>query len=301
MGTFGLLTELSPLNSQDLEPRAYSNIPVALNFILAGYVYSAGGVVFDPAVPLENANFKVHGSVLAYARSIKIGRMSGKIDMVVPYVWLSGTADFNGQPVSRDVSGLGDPRFRMSLNFIGSPALPLSGFKDYKQKLIVGASLQIRVPVSQYDPDRLVNIGTNRFTFKPELGLSRTVGRLYLELSGGMAFYTVNHDFYQGKTRSQEPIGSVQGHFIYTFKRGIWTSLDGTYYWGGSTTVNGVKGDDLQKNTRLGLTFALPVNLHNSLKFYYSTGVSTRTGTDFNVVGLAWQYRWGGGLPKAKQ
>ena len=84
---------------------------------------------------------------------------------------------------------------------------------------------------------------------------------------------------------------------IYTFKRGIWASLDGTYYWGGSTTVDGVKGDDLQKNTRLGFTFALPFNLHNSLKFYFSTGVSTRTGTDFNVVGLAWQYRWGRNFP----
>ena len=106
-----MLSGLSSTYAQDLEPRAYSNIPVGLNFALAGYAYSAGGVVFDPAVPLENANFKIHGSVFAYARSIKIGRMSGKIDMIVPYVWLSGTADFQGQPVSREVSGLGDPRF----------------------------------------------------------------------------------------------------------------------------------------------------------------------------------------------
>jgi hypothetical protein len=288
-----LLSRLFSSYGQDLEPRAYSNIPVGLNFALAGYAYSTGGVAFDPAVPLDNANFKIHGSVFGYARSMKIWRMSGKIDMVLPYAWLSGTADLQGQPVSREVSGLGDPRFRISLNFIGSPALPLSGFKDYKQKLIIGASLQIRVPLSQYDPERLVNIGTNRFTIKPELGLSRTVGRLYLELSGGVAFYTVNKEFYQGKTRSQEPIGSAQGHVIYTFKRGIWTSLDGTYYWGGSTTVDGVKGDDLQQNTRLGLTVALPVNLHNSLKLYLSAGVLTRTGTDFNVTGLAWQYRWG--------
>jgi hypothetical protein len=293
-----LLFELSAVQAQDLEPRAYSNIPVGLNFVLAGYGYTAGGVLFDPAVPLENANIKIHGSVFAYARSIKIGGMSGKIDMILPYAWLSGTADFQGQPVSRVVSGFGDPRIRMTLNFIGSPALPLSGFKDYKQELIVGASLQIFMPFGQYDPDRLVNIGTNRFTFKPELGISRTVGHLYLEASGGAAFYTINHEFYQGKTRSQHPIGSVQGHVIYTFKRGIWTSLDGTYYWGGSTTVDGVEGNDLQKNTRLGFTFALPLNIHNSLKLYLSTGVSTRTGSDFNAIGLAWQYRWGKGFPK---
>jgi hypothetical protein len=301
LSAFMFLSGFCPAGSQDLEPRAYSNIPVGLNFILAGYAYTAGGVVFDPAVPLENANIKIHGSVFAYARSIKIGGMSGKIDMILPYAWLSGTADFQGEEVSREVSGLGDPRIRMTLNFIGSPPLPLSGYKDYKQDLIVGASLQIFMPLGQYDPDRLVNLGTNRFTIKTELGMSKTVSRLYLELAGGAAFYTTNHEFYQGKTRSQKPIGSVQGHVIYTFKGGIWTSLDGTFYWGGSTTVDGVVGNDLQKNTRLGFTFALPLNMHNSLKLYLSTGVSTRTGSDFNAIGLAWQYRWGGGLPGGKK
>jgi hypothetical protein len=291
--------KLTTVHAQDLEPRAYTNIPVKMNFLVAGYAYSAGGVLFDPAVPLENANIKIHGTVFAYARSIKVGRMSGKVDMILPFAWLSGTADFQGQPVSREVSGLGDARVRMSVNFIGAPALPLSGFKDYKQDLVVGASLQIYLPVGQYDPDRLVNIGTNRYTFKPELGISKKLGQLQLEMTSGVAIYTVNHDFYQGKTRSQEPIGSIQGHVNYNFKGGIWAAIDGTYYWGGKTTLEGVEGNDLQKNTRLGCTLSLPLNMHNSLKLYYSTGVSTRTGSDFDLVGAIWQYRWGGGLPKS--
>ena len=268
-----------------------------MNFILVGYAYSQGGVLFDPAVPLDNANIKIHGSVLAYARSVKVGGMSGRMDMILPHAWLSGTADFQGEPVSRVVSGLGDPRVRFSVNFIGSPAMPLSGFKDYKQDLVVGASLQVFLPLGQYDPERLVNIGTNRFAFKPELGISKTFGKLLLELSGGVSFYTVNHQFYNGKTRSQNPIGSVQGHAIYNFKGGIWAALDGTYYWGGRTTTDGVEGNDLQKNTRFGLTFALPVNIRNSLKLTLSTGVSTRTGSDFDAVGIVWQYKWGAGLP----
>ena len=291
-----LFTMQSPAYAQDLEPRAYSNIPVGLNFVLAGYAYTAGGVLFDPAVPLDNAKIKIHGAILAYARSIKIGKMSGKIDMVVPYAWLSGTAEFQGQSVSRYVSGFGDPRVRMTLNFVGAPALPLSGFKEYKQNLVIGASLQVFLPVSQYDPDKLVNIGTNRFTFKPELGISKTIWHLYLELAGGASFYTVNHDFYQEKTRSQAPIGYVQTHVVYNIWHGIWAAIDGTYYWGGRTTVDGVEGNDLQENSRIGLTFAAPVNIHNSLKLYMSTGVSTRTGSDFNLIGIIWQYRWGKGL-----
>jgi len=296
-----LLAELAPVVAQDLEPRAYTNIPVGVNFLVAGYAYSSGGVLFDPAVPLENAHINIHGSVFAYARSIKVGRMSGKVDMIVPYAWLSGTADFQGQTVSREISGFADPRFRMSVNFIGAPALPLSGFKDYKQDLVVGASLQACLPLGQYDPEKLVNIGTNRFSFKPELGFSKTMGHIQLELTGGATFYTVNNDFYQGKTMSQDFIGSLQGHFEYNFKRGIWAAIDGTYYWGGSTTIDGVEGNNLQKNTRLGCTLALPVSLHQSLKLYFSTGVSTRTGSDFDLIGVIWQYRWGGGIPKVKK
>ena len=300
IGTIVLLLRISPVCAQDLEPRAYTNIPKGVNFIVAGYTHMSGGVLFDPAVPLDNAKIKINGSVFAYARSLNIGGLSGKFDMIVPFVWLSGTADFQGQPVSRDVSGLADARLRMSVNFIGAPSLPISGFKEYKQDLVIGASLQVYVPTGQYDPEKLVNIGTHRFAFKPELGISKTFGQLMLELTGGAAFYTTNHDFYGGKTRSQAPIGSVQGHINYNFAHGIWAAADGTYYWGGHTTLDGVEGDDLQKNTRLGLTFALPLNIRHSLKFSFSSGVSTRTGTDFNVVGVFWQYRWGGGLPKGK-
>jgi hypothetical protein len=290
--------KLSPASSQDLEPRAYTNIPRGLNFVLTGYSYSQGGVVFDPTIPLQNADIHIHGTVFAYARSIKVGPMSGKVDVILPYGWLSGSAEYDGQTVTREVSGLADPRIRMSFNFIGAPSLPLSGFKDYKQNFVAGASLQIFLPLGQYDPSRLVNLGTNRFTIKPELGMSKVFGPMQLELTGGVAFHTVNNDFYNGKTRSQSPIGSLQGHINYNFKKGVWAAIDGTYYWGGHTTVDGVQGDDLQKNTRLGLTVAIPLGIHQSIKINLSTGVSTRTGSDYDVAGLMWQYRWGKGLPK---
>jgi hypothetical protein len=296
-----LLSMRSPVDAQTLEPRAYSNIPVGLNFIVAGYTYMTGAVVFDPTIPLENADIKIHGALLAYARSIKIGKMSGKVDMLLPFAWLSGTADFQLQPASRVVSGFGDSWVRMSLNFAGAPALPLSGFKDYRQNLVIGESFQVYLPASQYDPDRAINIGTNRFAFKPELGISKTVWHLYLELAAGVTFFTINHNFYKGKTRSQAPIGSIQAHVIYDIWRGIWAAIDGTYYWGGRTTVDGVEGNDLQENSRFGFTFALPANIHNSVKFNFSTGVSTRTGSDFNALGIAWQYRWGRDLKQFKK
>lgn len=268
----------SSAQAQDLEPRAYANIPVGLNFLIAGYGYSEGGVATDPSLPLEDTNIQLHGAVFAYARSLDVGGRSGKFDVVVPYAWLSGSAKVVGQPRKREVGGFADPRFRFSLNLYGAPALSLSEFADYKQNIIIGASLQVAAPLGQYDSSKLVNIGTNRWSIKPELGVSKALGPLTLDVAAGVTFYTDNDDFFGGHTREQAPVYSVQGHLIYNFGRGVWGALDRTYYTGGRTTLDGVEDNDLLESSRLGLTLSLPVSIHNSIKLYASTGVSTRTG-----------------------
>jgi len=294
-----LLFVLAPgavVSAQDMEPRAYSNAPVGMNFLITGYGFAEGGVAFDPSVPLTNAHVRANGAFLAYARAIGIGGMSGKVDVVLPYAWVSGHADFQGLPRERTVSGLGDPRFRVSVDFYGAPPLTLEQFADYEQDLIIGASLQVTAPLGQYDADKLLNVGTNRWSVRPEFGASKALGPLLLELAANATFFTDNDNFFGGKHREEEPIYSLQGHLIYRFRPGIWVALDGTYYAGGRTTTDGVKGNDLQQNSRVGLTVALPVNRHNSVKLSASTGVSTRTGSDFDAVGIFLQHRWGGGL-----
>lgn len=284
------------VSAQDLEPRVYTNIPVRVNFLLAGYGYMEGGVAFDPSVPLQNAHMHTNTAFLAYARSLDVWGMSGKFDAVAPYAWISGSADYQGALATREVSGFGDPRFRLSVNFYGAPALSLKQIEEYEQDLIIGATLAVTAPLGQYDSDKLVNIGQNRWSFRPELGVSKALGPVTLELAADATFYTDNHDFLGGHTRKQDPIYSVQGHVVYRLRSGIWMALDGIYYTGGRTAVDGVRGNDLQQNSRTGLTVALPVDRHNSVKLYASTGVSTRTGSDFDAIGIAWQYRWGGGL-----
>ena len=283
------------VGAQSLEPRLYSNAPVGLNFMLGGYVYSTGSAITDPSIAIENGELEVHSPFTAYARSFGLWGRSAKFDVGVPYSFLSGTATTNGHPVSRTVDGFADPSFRVSMNFYGAPALSLDEFKDYRQNFVLGGSLQVVAPFGQYDSSKLVNIGTHRWTIKPELGLSKTFGPVILELAGAVAFYTENDDF-QGQERKQAPIYSVQGHVVYTFRNGIWCSLDSTYYRGGRSTTDGTENPDAQSNSRLGATLALPVNKNNSVKLYLSSGMSTRTGSDFDTYGIAWQYRWGGGL-----
>ena len=292
-----LLLVLAPATrAQDIEPRAYSNAPIGVNFFIAGVAATRGGLSFDPALPIESPSLKTGSAVLGYARVVELWGQSAKVDVVVPYTWLSGDAIYAGQPVERVVDGPTDIAFRLNANLYGAPAMGLKEFAAYEQDVIVGASLRVIAPAGQYDNTRVVNIGGNRWSFKPELGVSKAVGPWTLELSAAATIYTDNDDFNGGKTRSQDNIYTLQAHVIRSYSSGIWASLSGTYFAGGRTTIDGVRANDLQQNWRLGGTLSFPVDRWNSVKLYASSGVSDRTGNDFDLVGIAWQHRWGGGL-----
>lgn len=292
---WALAAATAVVRAQSIEPRAYSNAPVDMNFLIGGLAFTRGGVAFD-TLPITDPHLKTSSAVLGYARVLDLWGRSGKFDVVVPYTSLSGTATFQGGPIERKVDGPGDPLLRLSVNLLGAPAMKLPEFRSYQQHLIVGASLQVSVPVGQYDATRLVNIGTHRWFFKPEVGASQALGRWTLEGTAAVTLYTTNDDFYNGNRRAQDPLYSLRAHVIYNFSGGTWASLDGTVYAGGRTTLNGTTNSDLQQNWRVGATLALPVDLHHSVKFYASSGVSARTGNSFDLLGIAWQYRWGGGL-----
>jgi len=283
-------------HAQDLEPRAYANTPVGINFLGLGYNYSTGGVSTDPAVPLDDAEIDVHGLTLSYARSFGLFGQSAKIGALLPYAWLSGSAVFDDMPVEREVSGVIDPVFKFTTNLYGAPAQSLEDFPNYKQDWIIGATLSISVPLGQYEKERLVNIGTNRWSFKPELGVSKRWGPLTLEIAGNVKLYTDNKSFLGDKTREQDPLYAVRGHVIYSFKWGTWVSFDATWYGGGNTTIDGEKNDDRQSNSRIGATLSQPLSRNFSVQIMGSTGASDRTGSDFDTVGVGMSYRWGGGL-----
>lgn len=282
-------------SAQEAEPRLYSNTPVGLNFLIAGYLYSQGKIAFDPSLSIVDAEFGSHTGALAYSRSFDLGGQSAKFDVIVPYSDFSAHGIVENQPRERGMSGFGDPRFRVSVNLLGAPALSVKEFANYKQDLIVGISLQVFAPLGQYDDTKLLNLGNNRWSFKPELGISKAWGPWTLEMVPSVTFFTVDPDFFGGSKFEQAPLYMLQGHLIRNFESGAWISLDGNYFIGARTTLNGVKGDNEQENVRAGFTLALPIDRQNSVKFNASTGLYTRTGTEFQIVGIAWQYRWGEG------
>jgi hypothetical protein len=290
------------IHGQELEPRAYSNVPVGTNFLIVGYQHSNGALLFDPALPIADANARVDMGLLSYVRALSVAGKSAKAGFLLPYADLSASGYIDNAYRTRQTNGLVDPIFYFTVNLFGAPALSFSDFKNYRQDTIVGFTVKLSAPLGAYDDDRLINIGTNRWSFKPEFGVSKAIGRWIVEAAAAAVFYTDNNDFYNGQTRHQDPIYSVQGHVIYSFHNNVWAALDATYYAGGRTTIEGVTRNDLQRNWRTGFTVSLPIDRNHSIRLFGNSGVSTRTGTDFDSVGIAWQYRWGGtsGTPRAR-
>ncbi len=135
------------LHAQDLEPRAYSNSPVGLNFVIAGYGYGSGTVLTDPSLPLENVSNESHVGVIGFARTFGAFGQTGQFGLIVPYASLAAKGLVFGLPHTRYVDGFADPAFRLSMNFVGAPALTAAEFKNYRQDFIFGMSLRVTAPL----------------------------------------------------------------------------------------------------------------------------------------------------------
>lgn len=281
--------------AQSIEPRAYSPAPVGTNFVIVAYSESSGAIPIDPALPLSDIDLKVRAALLAYARSLNLFGKSAKFDLIVPVARLKGSATYFGDPVERDISGFSDPLARVTILLHGAPAMNPAQFRQYKQDLLLGASVQVSIPMGQYDDERLLNLGGNRWAIKPEIGASKSWGRWTIESAIGATFFSTNDDFFGGHKREQKPIYSAQGHIIYNLAPGTWIAMNLSWFGGGRTTIDGVSDNNLQKNWRAGAIVAVPLNRRFSLKANASTGVSTRRGNNFDLYGIAVQYRWGAG------
>jgi hypothetical protein len=197
-----------------------------------------------------------------------------------------------GVPQAAHRSAWADPRLRLAINLYGAPAMTPKEYAAYRPATIIGTSLTVSMPLGQYDSAKLINVGKNLWAFKPDIGIYHALGRWTLEAAAGVWIFTDNTDYNRGQTKSQDPIGSYQGHITYTFRPRMWLAFDANYYTGGTTTVDGRVNQDLQKNSRMGLTFALPITKQQSLKFNASRGARTTIGADFTSYGVAWQTIW---------
>lgn len=280
-------------DAQQLEPRAYSASPVGTSFLSVGFSRSTGDVTFDPSIPITNVNATLHFSTVGLSHTFRLFGRQTLFSAAIPYVWGNITGQVGEVSGKVYRSGLSDTVLRYSVNLHGSPAMSPKEFASYHQSYILATSLTVQAPSGQYDSTKLVNIGTNRWSFKPEIGFSYPLRKLYLDLYAGAWLYTANNSFYPGTTiRSQEPTTALQAHVSYNFRRSLWAAFDATWYAGGAVSTNSGPYTNRQSNSRLGATVSIPLFAQQSIKVAYSSGVTGTIGANLKTVTVSWQKVW---------
>ena len=222
-------------------PGAYTPAPTGFTIVNVAGVFSDGSITFDPSLPIEEAHSTIGGMVMGIGRTLNIGGRYANIGVGIPLVFghVEGLVFEQFQEASR--TGQGDLGARIAINLYGAPAMTPRQFAAYRATTIVGVSLTVGVPAGQYDSTRYINLGANRWAFRPELGISRTRGPWTFEGDLGVWFFTDNASYVNGATREQAPIVGLQGHLIRTFRPGFWIAADGNYWRGGRITTNGTR------------------------------------------------------------
>jgi hypothetical protein len=286
-----ILSFTKTVSAQDLDPRAYARVPVDATVLIAGFNYTYGSVVLDPTLPIKDLEAKVQSPMLGIARTFSLFGLTSQAYVVLPYSWAQASGKVLGEDSSITRNGFGDTRFRVSVLFLGAPAATVEEFAKSETQTVLGASLTVTAPTGQFFNDKLINLGTNRWSFKPEIGLSYMVSKQwFIDLYAGAWFFTDNSSFYPGNSvRSQDPLLTFQTHVSYNFNPLMWAAIDFTYYTGGQSSVNDVYNDDRQNNSRVGATFNFPVSRVSAIKLAYSTGAVIRVGGNFSTISVAWQ------------
>jgi len=288
----GLLLSVATASAQELEPRTYSPSPVGTNFVVFSYAYLTGNVLTDPSLPVTNVQARINTFSLGYEHTFGLAGHSASMAFGIPYTRGSLSGNVIDAPTEIYRSGMGDLRLRFAFNLVGGPALSPEEFSRSPPTTSIGLSLTMSAPTGQYVPSRLVNIGTNRWAFKPEIGFSQPVGNWFFEATTGTWFFTTNNDFFRGHERSQDPLLTFQLHGGYSFGPGFWISADIGYAAGGGTSLNGVPDEDRQSNMRYGFTLSVPLARSWSAKLALSNGFITRAGGNYKEISLTLQYHW---------
>lgn len=291
--TFSVLTLFLICNfslAQDLEPRAYANMPKNGNVIVGSYGFMKGDVLSEPALPIKDFIISSNNFGLGYLHTFGLANKLARVQVAVPYVLMDGEATVNGDKITGNRSGFGDMRIRLGINLLGSPALDRKEFSQYQQKTIFGVSLVTSVPTGIYYPDKRINIGTNRWGFKPEAGISKRFSRVYAEFYSGVWFYTKNNAYLGDNVLKQDPVLSFQGHACYYFKNQMWVGVNANWFSGGKTEVDDLPAGSVINSSRIGAIWSMPLSRSHSVKLQLNTGVFKDIGLNYDSITFSYQY-----------
>jgi Putative MetA-pathway of phenol degradation len=291
-----LLIGFAEARGQQLEPRVYLASPVGSNVVVAAVGRSTGDIIVDPTLPIEDARARLGVLTFAYYRSFSFLGRSASLGGALPVLRGSAEGRVDGIAQRVDRLGQGDVPVRLTVNVVGAPAMDTPTFAKRPPRPELAVSLVATVPIGQYDPTKIINLGANRWSYKPEVGLSLPIGeRWRFDAYGGVWLFSDNTNF-RGRTREQRPLLTTQFHLSYNLSRRAWAALDGTFYSGGRTVTEGKPEAERVNNSRVGGTLSFSIAARQALRIAASRGAWVRLGSNFTTLGVTWSYAWGRGF-----
>ena len=290
-----------PLQSalgQDLEPRRWTHLPVGSNTLALGYAGKETEIYFNPLIGITDGTGDVNAWIARYNHAFDWGGKTARVDVILPYVSGTWQGLVDGEPGRRDINGGGDPLLRLSVNFIGAPALEGQDYVDFVTdnpvRTTVGASLAVTLPMGTYDATELINVGRNRYTLRPQFGVLHQRGAWSYEVTTSLLWFTDNDDFFDSATLAQDPVWAVQGHITRNFSGNFWLGAGLAYANGGDVAIDGAAVDFKVDNVLWNLLASYRITPNQSVVLAWQQGrTQVDVGTDVDSWLLSWAYAWG--------
>ena len=241
---------------------------------------------------------ELHSALFKYTHIFAFSDHVARFDFIQAYqdVFWSGTV--SGAPRTRSQSGLSDTVLRFSMNLIGDPPMTAEEFAKHRKTAanndtLIGVGLAIHLPTGTYDETKLLNLGSNRFTFRPQIGIVHTSGPWTFEVDGEVWLYSDNDEFWNGNHLDQDPLLATQANIVYTFRPGLWAAAGLAYGDGAAATVNGIDKNDIRRNFAFGASLGLPIDRKTGIKLgYIGFRTQENIGTDLDNFIFAVSRMW---------
>jgi len=287
--------------AQFTDPRTYENTPAGINQLELSYAYSHGNSSIDTSLIIGGAKFDLNQGTINFTRYFGFLNRLMWVEAGIPVAGLSGS--ISGTTIRGSITGAGDSSYGLAMLLKGGPALSVMQFESYKPTTTLGVSFTFTAPTGLYHPKKILNLGSDRWSFKPEIALSHPFGpeqKWDFEVYANAYFYTDNSSYHGREILRQQPLPGIEGHISYSFNDSLWASLDTRYSFRATTFINGVNQGNPQQNFIIGCETNLSFNPRNSLVFEVAKAVVHNNGPAVVGFSVKYNYTWPGSTGKSR-
>jgi Putative MetA-pathway of phenol degradation len=289
-------------SAQFNDARAYDNTPVGVSQLELDYTYVRSNASLDPSLSIAGANLNLNQGTIGYTHYFGVFGRLAWVEATVPLAGLGGS--IAGTNVHGSIAGAGDSSYQIATLLKGGPALNIEQFESYKPATSLGLSLSITAPTGLYNSNKILNLGSDRWSFKPELAFSLPFGpdqKWEFDAYGNATFYTDNTFYHGREALRQEPLPGLEGHISYSFNDRVWLSLDTRYSFRGTTYTDGISQNNPQQNFILGNELNISLSPQNSLTFVFAKAIVHQNGPTATGFSIKYDYTWSWSIRGAKR